>query len=111
MVSLNRWYKAQEYEINFWKKVAEKIASNAASQLTWYEWKASEMEKRLASCLNEEKQKTAKVLEIGSGPIGIVSFLKWGERYTIDPLEDFYKSNPALSKLRDSAVNYCQGTG
>lgn len=110
MVSLNRWYKAQEYEQAYWQRKADKIASGSTEQLSWYAWKASEMEKRLAGYLKEEK-KSAKVLEIGSGPIGIVSFLKWGERYTIDPLEDFYKSNPVLSKLRDSAVNYGQGTG
>lgn len=111
MLTFKRWQEAQKYEINFWKKAAEKVASGTASQLTWYEWKASEMEKRIAGYINEEKKKSAKILEIGSGPIGIVSFLKWGERYTIDPLEDFYKSNSMLSKLRDSAVNYCQGTG
>lgn len=111
MLTFKRWQRAQEYEINFWKKVAEKVAADAGSQLTWYAWKASEMEKRIAGYLNEEKKKSAKVVEIGSGPIGIVSFLKWGKRYTIDPLEDFYKSNPVLSKLRDHAVYYGQGTG
>ena len=111
MVSLKRWQYAQEYEKGFWKRTAEKIVSGTTSQLTWYEWKADEMEKRLKGYLNEDQKQTARVLEVGSGPIGIVSFLKWGERYTIDSLEDFYRSNTALSHHRDPAVCYGRGTG
>ncbi len=111
MITKQRWKHAQEFERAYWEKVANRIATGASTQLSWYAWKAGEMEKRIAGYLNEEKQRTAKVLEIGSGPIGIVSFLKWGERYTIDPLEDFYGSNPMLTKLRDTAVNYGQGGG
>lgn len=111
MVTKERWRYAQEYERSFWKNAADQMAAGSAGQLDWYAWKASEMEKRLASHFGEKKENSIKVLEIGSGPIGIVSFLKWGERYTIDPLEDFYSSNAALSKLRDPAVNYGQGTG
>ena len=70
------------------------------------------MEKRLSLHLREDQKKEAKVLEIGSRPIGIVSFMKWGgEHYTIDPLEDFYKLNPVLSHLRNPAVHYGQGKG
>ncbi|MBI5180246.1 MAG: class I SAM-dependent methyltransferase [Nitrospirae bacterium] len=111
MVTRQRWQYAQKYEKLYWREVAERLVTGSSGQLSWYAWKAGEMEKRLVAHLNEQKKKSAKILEIGSGPIGIVSFLKWGKRYTIDPLEDFYKSNPALSKLRDPAVNYGQGTG
>ncbi len=111
MVTNQRWLYAQEYERSYWAKVANRIASGTSEQLNWYAWKASEMEKHLSDYFNEDQKKSARVLEIGSGPIGIVSFLKWGERYTIDPLEDFYSSNSELSKLRDSAVHYAQGNG
>jgi ubiquinone/menaquinone biosynthesis C-methylase UbiE len=106
-----RWKQAQRYERLFWEKAADRIASGSAGQLSWYEWRASEMEKRLSLHLREDQKKEAKVLEIGSGPIGIVSFMKWGGRYTIDPLEDFYKLNPVLSHLRNPAVHYGQGKG
>jgi ubiquinone/menaquinone biosynthesis C-methylase UbiE len=111
MVTQRRWRHAQEYERSYWEGLASRIALGSAGQLDWYAWKAGEMEKLLADHLNPETKKTAKILEIGSGPIGIVSFLKWGERYTIDPLENFYKTNPVLSQMRDSAVRYEQGTG
>lgn len=111
MVTEQRWKQAQEYELLHWKKVADRIASGSEGQLSWYEWVAGEMEKRLLPHFTEDQKKDARVLEVGSGPIGIVTFLKWGERYTIDPLEDFYQSNPALSDLRDSTVHYGQGTG
>ncbi|MBI5588811.1 MAG: class I SAM-dependent methyltransferase [Deltaproteobacteria bacterium] len=111
MVSTNRWHKAQKHERDYWQKKAARIAYGSTEQLNWYAWKAVEMEKRLQGHLNEEHKQSAKILEIGSGPIGIVTFLKWGERYTIDPLEDFYKSNPVLSHQRDSSIHYCQGTG
>lgn len=111
MASLKRWRQAQEYERAYWKKAADRIASGVSGQFSWYEWKAGEMEKRLAPYFKEDEKIKARVLEIGSGPIGIVTFLKWGERYTIDPLEDFYKSNPVLSQLRDRTVRYGQGGG
>jgi len=111
VVNLRRWLKAQDYERVFWKRVEDRIVSGASSQLSWYGWKASEMEKRLVGYFDDERRKGAKVLEVGSGPIGIVSFLKWGERYTIDPLEDFYQSNLVLTQLRNSAVHYGKGQG
>ena len=111
MVSLKRWLKAQEYERLYWAKAASRIASRASSQLGWYSWRAGEMEKRLVNYLDENRKRTAKVLEVGSGPIGIVTFLKWGECYTIDPLEEFYRSNAVLSHLRSPAVHYGQGVG
>jgi len=111
MPTFKRWLTAQEYERSYWEKTANRIATRASGQLNWYAWRGTEMEKRLANHLDEDWKSTAKVLEIGSGPIGIVSFLRWGERYTIDPLEDFYLSNPALSHLREATVHYGQGVG
>lgn len=106
-----RWQYAQQYERTYWEKAANRIASGVSGQLDWYAWRANELEKRLAPYLGNVNKKSVKVLEIGSGPLGIATFLKWGECYTIDPLEDFYKSNPVLSKHRNPAVNYGQGAG
>jgi len=106
-----RWRIAQKYERFFWEKAANIISSRASGDLEWYGWRAMEMEKRLFPYINAEKKKFAKVLEIGCGPIGIVSFLKWGEKYAIDPLEDFFVNNPILIKLRNPEVKYVKGIG
>lgn len=110
MKSKYRWQKAQQYEQSYWEKLAERIAEGSTKQLTWYGWKAAEMEKRLEGFI-PGAENTLKILEVGSGPIGIASFLKWGDRYTIDPLEDFYKNSQSLTLLRDSTVHYGKGTG
>src|SRR5262245_56488448 len=111
MVTKRRWEEAQAYEKSYWQNLAAKIALGSQSQLGWYAWKAKMMEQRLDGHLGDEQRKKARVLEIGSGPIGIVTFLKWGERHTFDPLEEYYGSDPTLSKLRSSEVKYGSGSG
>lgn len=111
MVTPKRWQQAQTYERSYWANLAEKIASGSAGQLGWYAWKAAEMRKRLVIALNRDLESRSKILEIGSGPIGIVSFLDCGERYTIDPLEEYYCSSPTLSALRTAGVVYGSGSG
>lgn len=102
---------AQSYEKEYWKQIADKIASDVGNQLTWYDWKASEFEKKVANVRTDFNTKDCRILEVGSGPIGIVSYLRWGERYAIDPLSDFYKENPSLVALRNESVNYITGKG
>jgi ubiquinone/menaquinone biosynthesis C-methylase UbiE len=111
MVTEQRWRHAQEYERSYWGKKSDQIAVGSAGRLNWYAWKASEMEKRLTPYFEDHRKGNAKVLEVGSGPVGIVSFLKWGQRYAIDPLEEFFRSDPVLSQLKDPAVCYGQGSG
>lgn len=111
MVTQQRWRVAQEYEQSYWQRKADSIVEGHMGQMDWYSWKARQMEERLASYLTDDKRSLARILEIGSGPIGIVSFLTWGERYAIDPLENFYRSNPTLCQLRDTSVSYKQGSG
>lgn len=109
-----RWEIAQRYEKEFWKEGSDKFASNAEEQSnwhTWYAWKVSKFEEELSKSKHEIDRNNCRVLEIGSGPIGLVTYLKWGERYAIDPLGDFYKENQSLSKLRNSKVHYLTGTG
>jgi ubiquinone/menaquinone biosynthesis C-methylase UbiE len=111
MVTEKRWQEAQAYEQSYWAKLADKIALGSTGQLGWYSWKASLMEKHLSRSLQDLKQRHGRVLEVGSGPIGIVTFLNWGERHTIDPLEEYYKSSTTLSQLRNSSVKYGSGSG
>lgn len=77
------------------------------SQLEWYGWKAREFEKAIG-VLDPGR---IRVLEIGSGPVGIVNYLPWDELYAIDPLEEFYRKNPALIALRNPKVSYSTGIG
>ena len=111
MISFKRWLKAQDYEKSFWEKTANHIVSGISGDLNWYGWKAGELEKLLFRHMDKELDKSAKILEVGSGPIGIISFLKWGEKYAIDPLEDFFVNNPILIKLRNPEVKYIKGVG
>jgi ubiquinone/menaquinone biosynthesis C-methylase UbiE len=111
MVTAKRWQEAQAYEQSYWAKLADNIASGSTGQLGWYSWKADLMERQLSSSVDGSKLREGKILEVGSGPIGIATFMKWGERYTLDPLEDFYRSNARLSELRNRSVSYRAGSG
>lgn len=111
MITQDRWRVAQEYERSFWQNQARQIAAGAVGQMSWYSWKAKLMEEHLTAFLRPEMKDTAVILEVGSGPVGIASFLPWGTRYAVDPLEDFYRSEQALCQLRDKAVTYSAGSG
>jgi SAM-dependent methyltransferase len=103
-----RWLKAQEYERTFWQRLADEIEAGTREHLNWYKWRAAQLERSLSAV---GAGQTGKVLEIGSGPVGIVNFLEWGERYAIDPLEEFYRTRPSLVALRNPNVIYLHGTG
>lgn len=111
MVTLKRWHQAQQYERSFWEDLAGKIERGALTQLDWYAWKAREVERRLSKFVAADTKGTARILEIGSGPLGIVNFLEWGECFAIDPLENFYRESKALTELRTSRVTYLAGPG
>ncbi len=111
METSQRWNKAQTYEKEYWKGIAEKIASDMNKQLTWYDWKAREFEKNLSNLPVAPDKTKSRILEIGSGPIGVVTYLGWGECFALDPLNDFYKEKQSLVNLRNSNVNYITGRG
>jgi ubiquinone/menaquinone biosynthesis C-methylase UbiE len=109
-INRSRWVEAQGYESAFWQRLGERIEEGATPQLGWYKWRAT----RLKSLLSSSPTPAAvrgRVLEIGSGPIGIVNFLEVGERYAIDPLEGFYRQQASLVKLRDPGATYLEGSG
>ena len=111
MLFKRRWDTAQTYEKRHWKQTADKIAADAKNQLTWYGWKAGEFEKKLANVPPGFGTEKWRILEVGSGPVGIVGYLKWGEKYAIDPLNDYYKENPSLVALRNNSVTYITAKG
>jgi SAM-dependent methyltransferase len=111
MVSSARWQSAQRYERGFWESVAARIADGSRSQLEWYAWRAEQLALRLRSLgLERLTNGQARVLEVGSGPVGVVGFFPAVERVAIDPLEPYYSSNATLTALRNRAVDYRQGS-
>lgn len=47
-----------------------------------------------------------RILEVGSGPAGILTHVKAGFRCGIDPLEPFFRRSEQCRRLRDPAVRY-----
>jgi len=109
-IKWTRWQQAQQYERGFWERLGAGIERGAVGQLDWYKWRAERLEE-LLDRVPGSLPRTGRVLEIGSGPIGIVNFLDWGERFAIDPLESFYRQQPSLVRLRNSGATYLSGSG
>jgi SAM-dependent methyltransferase len=108
-IGWSRWLKAQEYEQAFWQRLGDDIEAGTREHLDWYNWRARRLERFLS--VAGVTRTGGKVLEVGSGPIGIVNFLEWGERYAVDPLEHFYRTKRSLVSLRHSSVTYLDGPG
>ena len=109
-IKWTRWQQAQQYERGFWERLGAGIERGAVGQLDWYKWRAERLEDLLCQVPGSFRR-NGRVLEIGSGPIGIVNFLDWGERFAIDPLESFYRQQPSLVRLRTSGATYLSGSG
>jgi SAM-dependent methyltransferase len=108
----DRWKAAQQYEKGYWASVARKISEGSAAQLDWYRSRADRLVRRLAALgFADITTGNARVLEVGSGPIGLVTFFPGRERISVDPLHGFYRTEPTLSTLRDPAVDYREGSG
>ena len=105
-----RWSEAQTYEQAFWQRLGDDMEAGTRDHLDWYQWRAGQLQQRLTS-ISAPVPRSGRILEIGSGPVGIVNFLEWGERYAIDPLEHFYRTQPSLVALRRPDVTYVDGTG
>jgi SAM-dependent methyltransferase len=111
MVSLARWQSAQQYERGFWESLATRIAAGSVPQLDWYRWRANRLVLRLRTLgLGYLTEGQARVIEVGSGPIGVVGFFPGSERVAIDPLEPYYAGNATLTALRVPSVEYRQGS-
>jgi SAM-dependent methyltransferase len=87
-----RWIKAQDAEKNFWNGFAENVTN----------W---EDELSLLKKHNIET-KDKKLLEIGGAANGILTALE-GDRYSIEPLVDFFLSKGTLAPN----INYINGKG
>lgn len=112
MVSQGRWRQAQRFERSFWKREAGRIAAGEIPPLDWYQWRADRLRERLTSMdLGRLHDENSRVLEIGCGPVGVISFLNGAERVGIDPLEPFFGAQEVFAEVRDPGVRYVPGTG
>lgn len=111
MISQDRWEKAQEYEQGFWEGVAERVAAGSYGQIDFYEWRAGELLKKLEAAGLPAPSETSGIVELGSGPVGVLGFLPGHDRVAVDPLNRYYSSNDKLTELRNPAVTYLSAPG
>ncbi|MEM7414160.1 MAG: class I SAM-dependent methyltransferase [Gemmatimonadota bacterium] len=112
MVSDDRWKKAQEYEQGYWESEAQNIAEGDSRRLDFYGWRADQLVTRLNELgLDRLTGGDCSVLEIGTGPVGLVAYFPAAERVAVDPLEGYYGSDPNLTALRTEGVSYREGVG
>jgi SAM-dependent methyltransferase len=112
MATVKRWVAAQHYERNFWADAASQITRGAGTQFDWYRWRAEQLSEQLAALeLGHVARGDATVLEVGSGPIGIVSYFRGRVRVAVDPLNAFYGTDPVLRAKRSPEVDYRTGVG
>lgn len=112
MVSGDRWKKAQEYEQGYWESEAQSIARGDSRRLDFYGWRAEQLVSRLNELgLDRLTGGDSAVLEIGTGPVGLVAYFPATERVAVDPLEGYYASDPNLTALRTEGVSYREGVG
>ena len=111
MVTQERWKRAQKYESDYWDspQKAHEIATEAPA---WYGWRAGRLVEELrAAKLPQLVDGSARVIEVGSGPVGVAKFFPAVERVAVDPLDRVYRSNPGLAVHRTSEVDYREGRG
>ena len=96
-----RWQLAQDYELNWWK--------GYDTGIDWYRIFSEEVERYTTPFLKISNN--TRILEIGSGPAGALTFLHSDNKYAIDPLEDFFATKPEWVQHRDPRVKYQKGKG
>jgi SAM-dependent methyltransferase len=113
MVKEKRWKQAQLFEKSFWHSSGKKTGQNGFVDFSWYQWRAGRIKELVAKAKETEQSSVNwnRILEIGSGPVGTSAYLIGAERYSLDPLCDYYASQPALIKFRNDAVKYINAKG
>jgi SAM-dependent methyltransferase len=92
--------------------LAAQISAGAVSQLDWYRWRAQQLVNRLRALDQDHVTRgQARVVEVGSGPVGLVAFFPAAEAIAVDPLERFYATSSVLPRLRNPVVAYHEGVG
>jgi SAM-dependent methyltransferase len=97
-VSTGRWRTAQDYERNWWQRRADGM------DLEYLEVFARELLANLDGFLTVDDE--TEIVEIGSGPAGILTHLPGKRRCGVEPLEEFFASVQDFAAVRDSRVEY-----
>ena len=85
--SLSRWKIAQNSEKEFWGEYTTESLLKECGEM--YSKKAYALPKEWSRFIRINKN--TKILQIGCGPEGVITHLSGGEKYSIDPLAEFYK--------------------
>ncbi|KAA3616528.1 MAG: class I SAM-dependent methyltransferase [Calditrichaeota bacterium] len=102
-VNTDRWHVAQTYEKDWWEDRINGI------DLDYLQKYATQLKENVAPVLKITK--VTKILEIGSGPAGVLTFLESDQKYAIEPLESFFTAIPKCAEIRDKNVEYTEGMG
>jgi ubiquinone/menaquinone biosynthesis C-methylase UbiE len=94
----SRWRKAQSYEKAWWQAHVEQL------DLSFYKAYADDLINELDGFFKIEP--ATRILEIGSGAAGILTFLESTHRHAIDPLEYFYAKVEKFARFRDNTITY-----
>lgn len=104
MSKSKRWNIAQSYEKDWWEKRVDLI------EFDFYYNHANDLRQFILP--HFKIKENTKILEIGSGAGGTITFLsESNNRFAIDPLENFYSSIEKFRKQRDKNVNYQEAIG
>ena len=93
-----RWGKAQKYEKAWWENNISSLDLNYCKDYAL----------QIVSFCNDCLQitKSTKILEIGSGPAGVLTFLDTDFRFALDPLELMFSKIENCRNIRDINVSY-----
>ena len=102
MIGTARWKKAQEAEQKYWLEDAEKKFARDDRKMLYYQDRALGMKRWIGQALGGQVAHH-RLLEIGSGPLGVCGFWDAKEKYALDPLENLYGSKQAFIPWRAGA--------
>ena len=113
MATESIWKQAQEFEQAHWEAVANRIRTENSDGLEWYQWRADNLLSIVKKAFGDSAPdfSDSSVLEVGSGPVGLVSGLKASRRVALDPLMDFFNTQKELTQYRDNQVEYVSSPG
>jgi len=95
-----RWKLAQEAERKLWKGIPNEYIQECSK----YYIKKADFLTDLLSRYKKINSKT-KFLQIGCACTDIINYLKFGKKYSIDPLADFYKSKFNLDYKESNLIS------
>jgi SAM-dependent methyltransferase len=110
-MAAGRWEVAQQYEKGYWLSRAQELSHGGGSGLDFYKWRADQLVDWIKRLGLGVAGGNARVLEVGSGPVGLASFFPAARQLIVDPLESEYSRSPELVALRNPKAEYRTALG